>query len=42
VLTGGALPGCVGVAEVDVDVRSDTQLLPLAHLDALVPGQGGA
>jgi hypothetical protein len=38
----GALPGCVRVAEVDVDVGVDGHLFPLAHLRALVPGQRGA
>ena len=42
VLVRGALPGCVRVAEVDVDVGVHGDLLPLAHLRALVPGQRGA
>ena len=36
---GGALPWCVRVTEVDVDVGGDTDLFPVAHLGALVPGQ---
>ncbi len=39
VLVGAALPGCVGVAEVDLDAGVDAHLLPVAHLGALVPGQ---
>lgn len=30
------------VTEVDVAVGGDTDLLPVAHLDALIPGQGGS
>jgi hypothetical protein len=39
VLICGALPGCVRVAEVDVDISVDGDLFPLAHLWSLVPGQ---
>jgi hypothetical protein len=47
VLVGGAPPGCVPVAEIDVDVDGgddddddddDDDLLPVADLRALVPG----
>src|SRR4051812_38190066 len=39
VLVGAALPGGVRVAEEDLDSRADADLLPVAHLGALVPGQ---
>src|ERR1035438_10189054 len=39
VLAGAALPRCVRVTEVDVDVGGDAHLFPVAHLWALVPGQ---
>ena len=39
VLVGGALPGCVRVTEVDVDIGGDTHLFPVAHLRALIPGE---
>ena len=42
VLVGAALPGAVGVTEVDVEVGIDSQLGVLGHLGALVPGQRAA
>ena len=42
VLVGAALPGAVGVTEVDVEVGIDSQLGVLGHLRALVPGQRAA
>src|SRR5260370_18762402 len=39
VLVAAALPGAVGVAEVDVDAGVDPQLCMLGHLRALIPGQ---
>src|SRR5215218_8117017 len=39
VLVGAALPGGVRIAEVDLDAGVDVDLLPVAHLGALVPGQ---
>ena len=38
VLVGAALPGRVGVAEVDVDAGVDAERGVLGHLPALVPG----
>jgi len=38
-LVAAALPGLVRVAEKDLDVGGDGDLLPVAHLRALVPGQ---
>lgn len=40
VLVGWALPGAVGVAEVDFAVCGDAELGVLGHLGALVPGEG--
>src|SRR6266540_2029292 len=39
VFVRAALPGAVGVAEVDVDAGVDPQLGVLGHLRALIPGQ---
>src|SRR5215212_7952506 len=39
VLIGAALPGAVGVAEVDLDARVDFEARMLGHLGALIPGQ---
>jgi len=38
VLVGAALPGAVGVAEVDLDTGVDRESLVARHLPALVPG----
>jgi len=39
VFVRGPLPGCVWVAVEDDDVRVHSDLFPVAHLRALVPGQ---
>ena len=39
VLVHAALPGRVRVAEEDVDAGVDADLLPVAHLRSLIPGQ---
>src|ERR1035437_88563 len=38
VLVGAALPGAVGVAEVDLDAGVDREALVARHLPALIPG----
>src|SRR5215210_2937624 len=42
VLVGAALPGRVRIAEEHLDAGVDADLLPVAHLGALVPGQRAA
>src|SRR3954470_20554552 len=39
VLVGAALPGAVGIAEVDLDACVDLQARVLGHLGSWVPGQ---
>ena len=39
VLVGAALPGTLGVAEVDVEINLCAELGVLCHFGALVPGQ---
>jgi hypothetical protein len=38
-LVGGSLPRCMRVAEEDVDISVHRDLVPLAHLRTLIPGQ---